>query len=257
VSGPDGAVEGWLFGTIHALPGGTQWRTPAIQGIIEQADYLVVEIAAPGDPASREAFLALSTSPALPPLAERIDPALRGGLRDLASAAGTPLEAFTATETWAAALVLAQAMRSGDPANGVDRALIEDFAARRVIELEGSARQLGIFDRLAPEDQRALLESVIADHGDGIDQSDELRAAWLAGDAARLEEATREGMMEDPELREALLVERNRVWAGRLREALGEMPRPLVAVGAAHLVGADGLAALLERQGFAVRRLSP
>ena len=36
---------------------------------------------------------------------------------------------------------------------------------------------------------------------------------------------------------------------------LKQTPRPLVGVGAAHLVGPDGLAALLEQRGYTVRRL--
>ena len=257
VTGPEGAVEGWLLGTIHALPEGTRWRTPATQRVIAQADYLVVEISAPGDAAAREAFMALSSSTGLPPLTERIGPQWRSQLGKLAEAAGTSLDAFATTETWAAALILAQATRPGDPANGVDRALIADFADREVRELEGAARQLRIFDELAPADQRALLESVIEDFGDGIDQAGELRTAWLTGDAARIEQATRTGMMADPELREAILVARNRAWAVQVGKVLGDPERPLIAVGAAHLVGPEGLAALLEAQGFDTRPLNP
>ena len=37
VTAPDGKPAGWLFGTIHALPEGAKWRTPAIdKAIVEQ-----------------------------------------------------------------------------------------------------------------------------------------------------------------------------------------------------------------------------
>ncbi|MBX9884602.1 MAG: TraB/GumN family protein, partial [Novosphingobium sp.] len=43
-------VHGWLLGTVHSLPPGTQWRRPAIDSAISAADRLVLEIGEPLDP---------------------------------------------------------------------------------------------------------------------------------------------------------------------------------------------------------------
>ncbi|HCJ43925.1 MAG TPA: hypothetical protein DHV58_07875, partial [Erythrobacter sp.] len=40
-----GAVEGWLFGTIHALPDGAKWQSPRLTETLGDADMLVVEVA--------------------------------------------------------------------------------------------------------------------------------------------------------------------------------------------------------------------
>ena len=48
VSGPDGET-GWLFGTIHALPEGVEWETPALEAALDRADALVVEVANLGE----------------------------------------------------------------------------------------------------------------------------------------------------------------------------------------------------------------
>src|SRR3546814_6077334 len=37
--------KGWLFGTVHMLPQGLVWETPAITKAIERADMLVLEAA--------------------------------------------------------------------------------------------------------------------------------------------------------------------------------------------------------------------
>jgi uncharacterized protein YbaP (TraB family) len=254
----DGTVEGWMFGTIHALPPGTQWRTPEVGRTIDAADFLVVEIAGLDDGvALRRAFSALSSSGDLPPITSRVPPELAGRLSAMLSRGGFTENSFASTETWAAALALARVDATGDPESGVDRALIADFDGRPVRELEGAAGQLAIFDRLPEAQQRAMLAAVVRDSETARRGPERLQRAWLAGDAPTIETSTREGILADPALREALLVARNRRWAAALAPMLTEAPRPLVAVGTAHLVGPEGLAALFEAQGYRIRRLSP
>ena len=57
------------------------------------------------------------------------------------------------------------------------------------------------------------------------------------------------------QLREALLVGRNRAWMEQLVPMLKRGDKPLVAVGSLHMVGRDGLVAQLETQGYKVTRL--
>ncbi|MFN9377978.1 MAG: TraB/GumN family protein, partial [Novosphingobium sp.] len=82
-----------------------------------------------------------------------------------------------------------------------------------------------------------------------------LQQAWLRGDIAELAALDHQGLLADSELREALLVRRNRVWMEQLVPMLKRGEKPLVAVGSLHLVGRDGLVAQLEAQGYKVTRL--
>lgn len=256
IAAADGAVEGWMLGTIHALQPDAQWRTPAIGRVIDAADLLVVEVAALGDAEGMaRTFSALATTPGLPPLAERVPADLRPTLAALMARGDLDETAFAGRETWAAAISLAQVDAAGEPASGVDRALIADFAGRPVRELEGARGQLAIFDRLPEGAQRAMLAAVVRESERVRQDPARLQRIWLAGDAAAIEASTREGFLADPALREALLTARNRRWAAALSTALTERPRPLIAVGAAHLVGAEGLVALLEAKGYRLRRI--
>ncbi len=254
----DGTVEGWMLGTIHALPAGTDWRTPEIGRVVDAADLLVVEVASLGDGASvARSFAALSSTPGLPPLAERVPADLAAPLADLLRRGGHDPARFTGIETWAAAIILAQVDAAGDPAHGVDRALLRDFAGRPVRELEGAEGQLAIFDRLTEAQQRTMLAAVIRESPRAREDPGRLQRAWLVGDAAAIEQSTREGILAGADLHLALLTNRNRRWADALIPMLQQEPRPLIAVGTAHLVGPEGLAALLEERGYRIRRLSP
>ena len=256
IADSEGQIQGWLFGTIHTLPDGVEWRTPKIDAVIDQAQVLVVEV---GDLADTRAisatFTQLATTPGQADIRDRVAPEDRPELNELLEKGHYTVRDFASVETWAAALMLAQVTSTGSTRNGVDSALLNEFPSRRVRELEGTLAQLGIFDRLSSEDQSDLLAGIIDEYRELDRDPDKLRRAWLAGDEAVLEQATRSGIMADPELYEALLSGRNRDWMDNIELLLEGNDRPLIAVGAAHLVGPDGLAALLTERGYMLSRL--
>ncbi len=251
-----GVVEGWMLGTIHALPDGTDWRTPAIDKAIVDADRAVVEVIdLTAGSGAADMFNRLSTTPGMGPLAQRVDPALAEPLNEMAALSGISPSQFDDTETWGAALLLARVGAVGKPRNGVDRFIISRFRDRQIYGFELAREQLGIFDGLAEEDQRALLEGTVEEWIVSRDNRGHLTRAWLNGDDTALEAATTRGIMADPELRDALLVDRNTKWLPIIIKHLGDSERPLIAVGAAHLIGPDGLAAMIEQSGYTVTRV--
>lgn len=256
VRSPDGEVEAWLFGTIHALPDGVDWRTAELEEVSAKADFLIAEIADLDNRAAiANTFTLLAKRAEAESILLRVPPEKRDDLRALVARSQFDHSDLSKVDTWAAALMLAQLVRGGKSENGVDRAMIEEFSDRPIREFEGVRKQLGIFDGLAEEDQRQLLVAVMGDIGRAEAQSGELREAWLAGDEAALITATERGMMDDPELRDALLVERNRDWTAQLLKMLPSDKEPMIAVGAGHLVGPDGLPAMLEAEGYTVSRI--
>lgn len=252
-----GEPAGWLFGTIHSLPDGAEWRTPAIEQAIVGADLLVVEVKDLDDSARlASTFTRLSHSAeSLPPLTERVPATLRDRLRALLSKGGYREADFKATETWAAALTLAQLADDSIGENGVDRALVRDFKARRVEELEGIEGQFAIFDTLPEADQRDLLGAVVEEDTMTAPDTAKLAKMWLAGDMDAITREGDAGMLADPELRDALLTRRNRAWVDRIAAYLDAGEKPLVAVGAAHLAPPAGLPELLAAKGYTVRRV--
>ncbi len=256
--GPDaGKVEGWLLGTIHALPDNAEWRSWSVDRVIADADILAVEVADLGDGrAMASAFLPLAFSAGQPPLTTRVPLAQRERLTELVEKSSYRLEDFSRIESWGAALILAQTVRTDtDIKNGVDRALIEDFGRRQIVELEGARAQFQAFDGLSEEAQRVMLAAIVDESQ--ADPAYRMRPVtlYLAGDADGLERLTHDGMLESAEIRDALLARRNASWVAPIEKLLADEPQPLIAVGAAHMVGEGGLVALLRAKGYTVRRL--
>ena len=245
---PEGR-RGWLFGTIHSLPLEVRWRTPALEGALANSGVLVVEVVDVGDTAKAESvFERFARNESLAPLSQRVAPEDRADLAAFLDRAGSGETDFATTDTWAAALMLANRARQLEAGQNVDRALVD--VRSEVVGLESHAVQYALFDALPPEEQTDLLMALARDTGGEAERIE----AWLTGDLAALERAS-DTLLGDPELRAALQTGRNARWAPRIAEMVEAGRRPFVAVGTAHLFGEQSLPALLEARGYAVRRI--
>lgn len=258
VDGPAGQ-RAWLLGTIHALPAPINLDSPAFDRATAEATALLVEVAAlEDDKRTALAFHKLSAVATAPPISARTSSADRPALDKLLLDAKIPADSFNQMDTWAAALALGQAIsaRSGDDSgNGADRLVLREMKGKPLREFEGAERQLAIFDALPEREQRDLLSAVIRSASTAREDGRKLQQAWLRGDVAELAALDHQGLLADPELRDALLVRRNQAWTQQLVAMLKAGEKPLVAVGALHLVGRDGLVTGLQAQGFKVTRL--
>jgi uncharacterized protein YbaP (TraB family) len=102
-----------------------------------------------------------------------------------------------------------------------------------------------------------MLRDTLARLDESADSLEEMATAWRTGDEDALSELAREGVDELPGLEavyDVLLGERNRRWVKQLRPILEDAARAdetvFVAVGALHLVGDEGLVALLREAGY-------
>ena len=254
VTGEDGG-RAYIFGTVHSLPAGYEWTTPALNAAFAGSDELLVEVdlAAKGK-AIPALFKNLAHTPGLPPLTHRLPEKDRAALEQALAGKGLSDRDFTDTESWAAAIQLSNAY-DDDTGDGVDMALLKGAKGKRIVELEGAEKQLRLFDAMPEQEQRDLLAAVAREALEGDSKSDARLQSWLRGDVNALTKETRQGMLADPELRQALLVGRNQDWAKRIAAGMAKGKTLFVAVGAAHTVGPEGLAALLEAKGFAVKRV--
>jgi uncharacterized protein YbaP (TraB family) len=224
---------------------------------LSQADTLMVEIATLEDQAAlARIFGDLAHTPDQPPLTQRVTSELRAAMKRLLDRNDLADSQFSDIETWAAALILARAETAERKSYyGIDRAVMDKAKGKRLIELEGAAGQLRLFDELPEKEQRDLLAAVVTD-ADAFDgENTDLAEAWRSGDMAVIEQETRRGLLADPELREALFTGRNQRWSERVVRAMETGKQPFVAVGAAHMASEDGLPALLSGRGYKVSRL--
>jgi uncharacterized protein YbaP (TraB family) len=257
--GNGAGTHGWILGTIHALPPGTQWRRPAIDAAMAAADRLVLEIGQPLNPEiAGKALARLALTPGLPPPSLRLDPAGRTALIAAYGRLGLDDARFRDEESWAVALqisALASQKAGAEAGNGVEAQLRAGMAGKPVSGLETVDSQFAVFDALPIRAQNVLLADVAREATDPRNDDADVLALWLKGDEAGLAHEADSDFLADPTLHDALVTARNRAWTGQIDSVLHSGVHPLIAVGAAHVPGRDGLIAMLRAKGWQVTRV--
>lgn len=251
----------YLLGTVHVLRPDTVWRTPAIDRALAEADELWIEVEADDPEAMQPLVRRYGLDPANP-LSSKLTPQQKARLDAAAAGMGASGAALEPLRPWLAALTLSMGplVKAGyDPASGVEaklKAAARD-AGTPIRTLETLEQQIGFFADLPPAVEMAFLMSALDEMETGPAMLDALVAAWSAGDVQALDALMVEDLAADyPELHEALLVRRNKDWAGQIQTLLDGKGVSVIAVGVAHLVGDDSVQAQLAGRRIAVERLA-
>lgn len=248
----------YILGTMHALPPGTDWDGGKVAEAIDAADELVMELSPTELAAAGGVFQELA--PRNKPLA--IETRLQGKALIGYRALETSGRNFGAEglDDWAVMVLMGQriAQNAGlSPADGVEAGLTGKFeAAKKPIGgLETARAQLMLFETLDPAAQRTLLTRAAEEADTAVKDVGALTAAWARGDVAALEKVINEDIDSVPAARKAIITDRNRLWSAWAKRCMQRPGTVLVAVGAGHLVGADGMPAMLEAEGLTVKRV--
>ena len=257
----DADTKIYLFGTIHMLPQGLNWRTPAIDRALAEADELVFELSTEGDPQENgRTMLRMGRSAGLPPLVDRVPRGKRKAMQRAIAASGYPEATLNQLESWAAAFVLSAASLRNvgvSAGAGVEQMLGAEFRQRGkpIRALETIEQQFGYFDTMPERAQRKMLESALDKPADARAQFQKTLEMWRRGDVEGISRAFSNQSDETPELRGSLLSRRNANWARWIDDRLDRPGVSFVAVGAAHLGGKDSVQEMLRGRGLTATRL--
>lgn len=258
-----GGHSSWLYGTLHV--GRQPWMFPGPQArmALQSVDRLALELDLL-DPSIMSRVMSLMTAePAAAPLPEPI--AKR--LKSLAEAwcAGPELAALK-PELQAVSLTVSAARRAGlEAAYGAD--LFLALQARRigkpVVSLETPESQMGVLLQPNVDETVRFVDHALAEmeSGQALPTLERLAQAWARGDWNELSHYADWCRCLDTEEDRALMRklndERNLAMAAQVASRHEGGEKLFVAVGALHMIGPQGLPALLAARGFEVRRMEP
>ncbi len=249
-----------LLGSIHAMKPESYPLPPAIEVAFAAAEVVVFEVDLDEMNGAAFRMLAAGSLEGGRTLEQEIGPELWGRLAATVQGTGLAPAALQFMKPWMAALSVAglELARAGyQPSAGLDlhlsRRASDDGKERRA--LETVEEQLGLFTGLSAEESVAFLRSTLDELETMVPLLDEVAASWRVGDVAPVENLLGSEFAELPALREKMVAARNRAWLERIEALLAGDRDALVVVGALHLVGPEGLVALLRGRGYTVSQL--
>lgn len=249
----------YLFGTIHLLPKGIEWYDGRVANAFEQSQELVTEIPEVPQQKTMAVTMQLGALPAGQTLRGQMTPAERAKFEAALQSLSVPPSAFDQLKPWLASVAIMSIplMRSGYSLdNGVEAQLDQRNKAlgRPRLGLETLEYQLGIFDGLPNEAQKAYLFETVDALPVLTKEIAKMVEAWSKGDAQALAELLNDEM-DDPVLYKALLSDRNRNWSQWIDDRLDRPGTVFIAVGAGHLGGRDSVQEFLGKAGIKVERV--
>lgn len=257
---PGPKARHFLMGSVHLLPEAAH----PLPAALEQAYGATREIAFEADlaalagPELQSRMIGAAREDRPGGLKAHIGKSLYAKLQKRAAALGMPTPMCDQFRAWFCALTLElyplqQAQYTAE--NGLDNhfyARARDDG-RPIAGLESAQYQVDLFVGMPDALSKQLLAATLDETTYSSQDPQELYRIWRTGDVATLDRLMRDLRQRYPDLHQLLLAGRNRAWVPTLVERFrGETP-VLVVVGAAHLVGPDGLLALLKAQGVEVK----
>ncbi|MBL8769772.1 MAG: TraB/GumN family protein [Phenylobacterium sp.] len=248
-----------IFGSIHVLPPGLDWRPPALDAALARADDVWFEL--PVDAATQQESARVAAESGVLPLGQslfrQLPPADARRLMKVAAAYGVDPLTLDRLEPWFAEVALAAAAyrKAGATSDsGVEAAVgaaVPTGARRRA--LETPAQQIALLDGAHAADQLASLRWTLKAMERDPQAFAALVRAWMAGDVRALDARALQPLRRtSPGLFRRLVADRNADWARQLDARLRGSGRTVVVVGVGHLVGPEGVPARLRALGYSV-----
>jgi len=255
------AVPSYVFGTIHVPDPRVEHLPTRVENLVATVDRLVLEVHP--DELGRAGDLAL-----LPPgetLDRFLDPGTRSGLLEMAGEAGLPAGAVLRMRPMMIAVVVSfppqiiQRLAAG--LEGVDQQLAKSAIARGlpIYALESAEEQFDALLAVEHGHEAEILRQTVALRSQRDEIYQQMLEAYLTGDVLAFLDMTLEMHRGEDEafvqvFMDEMLYRRNRLFVKRLSRHLAD-GNALIAVGAAHIPGRDGVLDLLEAQGYRITRL--
>ncbi len=261
-----GAVV-YLVGSMHLAMPNLYPLPPAMEEAFDKSDTLVVEadITKIDREAMRKKMDEMGTYPKGDLLSKHLTSDGSALLKTFCKENGLSLLAFERMKPWVASMTLKMilAQKAGlNPSSGIDQHFLAAAADKhkQVVELESPEFQFNMLAGLPDASMELDLQHTLIDAPRIREAVKELTDAWRAGDAAAVNRIAHDMETgDDPALKEmekVLIDDRNGPMADKIAEKCASEHPLFIVVGAAHLVGEQGVLHLLEAKGFRVEQVS-
>lgn len=262
VTGRNLPSPAYIFGTHHLAPLSVIDSVAPLQALFDDADILVGEVDLFSDPQGLAMLLQQAmTAPADSTLTKILDKeeynAVDRLIKRYAPMPGMSVEMLDNLKPIAVATLLTVGIMSenlpgGIPDTNLDTYLQQEAhaAGKAFIPLETPAEQATLLYGMNIADQKSQLLKLAEDPEGSAADAAKINSAYFSGDLDKLYALARENEA-DNEFYDRMLITRNRQWLALLPDMMSK-GKCIIAVGALHLPGQEGLLSLLRQAGYEV-----
>ena len=175
---------------------------------------------------------------------------------------GLPITTFYKAKPWFLALTIEalELRRLGyDLENGLDLHFAKEAKGKKkLVELESFDKQINLLNGFTDRQQDQFLFYTLKDLESLPTMIETLMHAWRTGDMETMETLVTQTVRDYPEIGpvfDMLIYRRNRNMAEKIEQFLQSGDTVFVVIGAAHLVGKEGIIELLKKKGYAPEQM--
>jgi uncharacterized protein YbaP (TraB family) len=253
----------YLVGSVHAASPDMYPLPPAMEAAFKDSKVLVVEVDV--TKANTFALAMKAMKDGMYTNGDTLDKHLPAEtwkqLQKVCDDLGLPAASVASMKPWLAGVTVQGlvAMKAGlDPESGIDMHFLKADKGKRVVELETAESQLDLMANLTEDEQLAMVDMQGETAASLQEKLKKLIDAWKRGDAAlteKLEADSETGGAAAKSISKKLIDDRNGPMAEKIAGLAGGNDHVFVVVGAAHLLGDNGVVALLQKKGMKVERV--
>lgn len=251
----------YLFGSFHLLRPTTGWSTPQVEQAFASADEIWLELTDIDDATQAQQLMMQHGLSPDRPLSSLLTAEDIAALNQAASKMGATAAAFDPMRPWLVSMQLAlvQMVANGfDPNAGVEKILMARAAAlgKPLKGFESMKEQIELMAGMSEEGQVEMLRAGLKDLNETPEEVEKLVQAWSTGNVAYIDQDMVQKMKtQSPEAYDIMLTRRNANWTRQIKQLLEGSGTAFIAVGAAHLAGADSVQLMLAAEGIQSERL--
>jgi len=256
----DGSVV-YLLGSIHLGSKDMYPLAKEVEDAFERSAALIVEVDI--NRVDQQGMQAMILSKGLyggdDSLWNHVSPETRQALEKFCEKYGFPAAAMAKFRPWMAAITVATLplTKSGMEAGlGIDKYFLDKAVQvkKKVVEAESAEWQIKLLSGFPDEVQEKYMASALEEGG--VEKVKRLQDVWMSGDAAGLDALIHEKSSTPDAITRGMLEDRNPHMADVAEQHLKGKEIAFMVVGAAHMVGAEGVVKLLEKRGYKVEQVA-
>jgi uncharacterized protein YbaP (TraB family) len=253
----------FILGSIHLLKKDAYPLNKVIEDSFEKSDFLAVEAnvndISQVDP---QTLVNKAFYPAGDALDKHVSKSTMETIRNETHRIGLPIEIAMNQKPWFLAITLEsfELLKSGyEPEYGIDQYFLSKAEGKKkIFELESLDYQIQLLSGFNDSEQDLFLLYTLNNLKTIVQDADEIFRVWKSGNTQRMVTVIAKSSIGDKgfnSLYEKLVTNRNKNMALKIEDYLKTKKTYFVVVGAAHLVGTQGIINLLKGKGFTVEQM--